>query len=114
MFCGTSNSGVFIYENLTGVNSNSGTAINFELNQNYPNPYNPSTSISYILPSGKQVTLKIYDAIGREAAILVNEKQNAGEHSAEWDASDFSSGIYFYQISLDGETIETKKMQLIK
>ncbi len=85
----------------------------FELQQNYPNPFNPSTSINYNLPSDNFVTLKIYDINGKEAATLVNGRQSRGSYSAKWNASGFSSGIYFYKLET-GKFAETKRMMLIK
>jgi len=85
----------------------------FSLSQNYPNPFNPSTTIKWQMPKAGLVTLKIYDVLGREVTILVNEELNAGNHETVFDASRFSSGIYFYQIKAENY-IETKKMILIK
>ncbi|MFA7228000.1 MAG: T9SS type A sorting domain-containing protein [Melioribacteraceae bacterium] len=87
----------------------------FALNQNYPNPFNPSTNISYELASGSFVSLKIYDAIGKEVATLVNEFQNAGSHSVRFLAEDhkLAAGIYLYRITA-GKFSSTKKMLLLK
>jgi photosystem II stability/assembly factor-like uncharacterized protein len=85
----------------------------FSLSQNYPNPFNPSTVISYRLPVIGFVTLKVYDLLGREIATLVNEEKPAGEYEVEFDGSNLTSGIYFYQLKA-GSFIETKKMILIK
>jgi hypothetical protein len=87
----------------------------FSLNQNYPNPFNPSTSISYQLSSGSFVTLKIYDLLGREVAVLANEFQNAGNHSVEFAAEKYSltAGIYLYRLTA-GSYSSTKKMLLLK
>ncbi|MDE3058140.1 MAG: T9SS type A sorting domain-containing protein [Bacteroidota bacterium] len=93
--------------------------VNFSLAQNFPNPFNPSTMISYQLPMNSLVTLKIYDMLGREAATLVNKKQNAGYYQAEWSPN-VSSEIYFYRIeatSLDDPNkhfVEVKKMILMR
>ncbi|MBT8387336.1 MAG: T9SS type A sorting domain-containing protein, partial [Ignavibacteria bacterium] len=86
---------------------------NFLLSQNYPNPFNPSTTISWQQPEVGHVTLKIFDVLGREVSTLLNEELNAGKHETTFDASQFSSGIYFYQINA-GKYIETKKMLLMK
>ncbi|HEX3073136.1 MAG TPA: T9SS type A sorting domain-containing protein, partial [Ignavibacteriales bacterium] len=67
-------------------------------NQNYPNPFNPSTIISYEIPAEKFVTLKVYDALGKEVKTLVSGTQNAGKHKISLDASGLSSGVYFYQL----------------
>jgi hypothetical protein len=85
----------------------------FKLYQNYPNPFNPVTKIKFDLPRSGNVTIKIYDAIGRKVTTLVNEKLNAGTYSADWDAINYPSGIYFYQVTAAGFT-ETRKMILIK
>jgi len=85
----------------------------FELFQNYPNPFNPSTTIEYALPKAGNVTLKIYDAIGKEVATLVNEMQEAGYYSARFDASKLSSGMYIYKLTSD-KFKEVKKMMLMK
>jgi photosystem II stability/assembly factor-like uncharacterized protein len=87
--------------------------VNFNLSQNYPNPFNPSTSLQYAIGSRQFVTLKVFDLLGREVATLVNEEKPAGEYEVEFDGSDITSGIYFYQL-IAGEFTETKKMILIK
>ncbi|HEX2982472.1 MAG TPA: T9SS type A sorting domain-containing protein, partial [Ignavibacteriales bacterium] len=70
----------------------------YSLDQNYPNPFNPSTIISYEIPAEKFVTLKVYDALGKEVKMLVSGTQNAGKHKISLDASGLSSGVYFYQL----------------
>ena len=85
----------------------------FALEQNYPNPFNPSTVISYQLPANSHVTLKVYDAIGREIATLVNEVKEAGSYSATFDASQLSSGIYFARLQSNGKQV-LKKMVMMK
>jgi len=88
----------------------------FVLEQNHPNPFNPSTSIKYELFSETHVTLKVYDLIGREIATLVNEVEGKGEHSVVFDASKFSnltSGIYFYKLTTENYS-DVKKMILTK
>lgn len=88
----------------------------FELAQNYPNPFNPSTLISYSLPVEGKVNLAIYNAIGQVVATLVDNVQEAGSYDIEWNASNLSSGIYFYRITVEGNKsfIHTKKMLLLK
>ena len=71
----------------------------YVLYQNYPNPFNPSTKIQYEIPATSDVTLNIYDVLGRKVATLVNERKSAGHYEVEWDASHFASGVYFYQIT---------------
>ena len=85
----------------------------FALLQNYPNPFNAQTVIRYSLPSESDVTIKIFDILGRKVETLVDEKQRAGYHKAVWNAIDRSSGIYFYRIQA-GEHSETRKMLLIR
>ena len=85
----------------------------FELFQNYPNPFNPTTTIEYALPKTGNVSLKIYDAIGKEVTTLVNEVQEAGYYSAKFDASKLSSGMYIYKLTSD-KFKEVKKMMLMK
>ena len=85
----------------------------FALLQNYPNPFNPLTTIKFLLPSRKFVTLKVFDALGREVATLLNEDKNAGVFAIEWNAIELSSGFYFYRLQA-GDFVETKKMLLMK
>lgn len=85
----------------------------FTVSQNYPNPFNPTTTISYSLPHAEKVSIRIYDVLGREVALLTNEVKSAGQHQIEFNASKFASGIYFYSIQFESKII-TKKMMLIK
>ncbi|RPI14896.1 MAG: T9SS C-terminal target domain-containing protein [Ignavibacteriae bacterium] len=85
----------------------------FSLEQNYPNPFNPVTSINYSIPIQSHVKLIVYDILGKEIAILVNEKLSAGTYEALWDASAYSSGVYYYRIECDNFT-DVKKMVLVK
>ncbi|HSW56357.1 MAG TPA: YCF48-related protein [Ignavibacteriaceae bacterium] len=94
--------------------SNGEIPVNFTLYQNYPNPFNPSTTIQFSLPKSGDVTLKIYDILGREVATLLNETKNAGSYSVTFNASGLSTGIYFYQLSVGNEFRQTKKLVLIK
>ena len=86
---------------------------NFALKQNYPNPFNPITTIEYDLPVESKVTLKIFDVLGREVSTLVNKEQRAGRYSIEFDASQLSSGTYFYRIDA-GTFFDVKKFLLIR
>ena len=83
------------------------------LYQNYPNPFNPSTTINFSLPEAVNVKLTIYNTLGQTVAELVNSKLEAGQHSNQWDAKNYSSGIYFYELKTD-KLISIKKMILIK
>ena len=85
----------------------------FTLLQNYPNPFNPMTKIIYSIPQIDFVTLKVYDILGREIAVLVNEEKPAGKYEVEFDGSSLASGIYFYRIQA-GSFVDTKKMILMK
>jgi len=85
----------------------------YVLEQNYPNPFNPSTTIRYAIPQSAQVSLKVYDVLGREVATLVNARQSAGVYVANFDATALPSGMYFYRLQA-GSFSETRKMMLIK
>ncbi len=85
----------------------------YSLSQNYPNPFNPATNIKFQIPSSGFVNLKIYDALGREISILVNENLNPGTYEINWDALQYPSGVYYYKLVV-GSYSETKKMILIK
>jgi len=85
----------------------------YELIGNYPNPFNPSTVIKYSLKDPELVTLKIYDILGREVSVLVNEIQSSGVHQLTFDGKNLSSGIYFYTLSA-GRFIKTGKLLLSK
>ena len=83
------------------------------LEQNYPNPFNPITCIKFCIPNNNLVNLKIFDILGREIAILVDGRKEAGFHSVYWNAGGFSSGVYFYRLQ-SGSFVETKKLMVIK
>ena len=90
----------------------------YSLSQNYPNPFNPSTVISYTLPSSvkgemSNVKLVVYDVLGREVATLVNKEQQAGRYEVQFDASNLTSGIYFYKLQ-SGGFLKTMKMLLLR
>ena len=85
----------------------------FDLHQNYPNPFNQSTVISYQLPVGSNVSLKIYDILGKEVGTLVNENKEAGYYETKFDGSELASGMYIYRLTA-GSYISTKKMLMIK
>lgn len=85
----------------------------FELLQNYPNPFNPTTQISFRLAEGGDVTLRIYDILGREVSTLVDERLQAGNHSKTFDANGLGGGVYFYRLQ-SGQNSQTRKMLLLK
>lgn len=94
----------------------SGTAVpaDIELNQNYPNPFNPSTTISFSLPEAAEVTLRVYNILGQEVALLVDRQTfAAGNHSVEWNAGGKATGVYIYHLET-GTTSKSNKMLLLK
>ncbi len=102
----------------TGFNPNSVrrehvTAKQYALDQNFPNPFNPSTTLRYSIPDAGVVTLKVYNLLGQEVATVVNEYQNSGVYSVSFDASKLASGMYLYRIT-SGEFSSVKKMLLLK
>ncbi len=86
---------------------------NFTLNQNHPNPFNPTTTISFSIPSKEYVTLKIYDALGKEIAVLFNDELLPGTYQKEWSANGLSSGVYFYKLQASNFN-QTRKLVLLK
>jgi photosystem II stability/assembly factor-like uncharacterized protein len=108
------NGGLLKYNGPDGINSNTGIIPSeFKLEQNFPNPFNPATTIRFSLPKSGFVTLKIYDALGKEVETLVSENMSAGIQEVSYDASRLNSGVYFYRIYTNGFT-DTKKMVLVK
>jgi hypothetical protein len=87
--------------------------INYSLFQNYPNPFNPRTTIKFALSKPGNVSLNIFDILGRGIATLVSRYLFAGTYSVQWDANKFPSGIYFYKLQTDLFS-ETKKLALLK
>jgi len=104
----------FIQNNPTGVEENNSTVpSHFALEQNFPNPFNPSTNIRYSVARTSRVTLKVYDILGRQVQSLVNATQTPGQYTVSFNAQDLSSGVYFYQLNA-GSFTETKKLMLLK
>ncbi len=103
--------GQFEYSNVIEVNA--GLPKQFALEQNYPNPFNPSTMISYQLPASSNVSLKVFDMLGKEVATLVNGRQEAGAYTMNFNANQLSSGVYFYRLQA-GNFVQTRKMMLVK
>jgi hypothetical protein len=85
----------------------------FALHQNFPNPFNPSTSIEFALPKSGFVTLKIYNTLGEEVATLVSEKLPAGKHQRVWEAKGLASGVYVYRLQA-GDFEQTRKLILLR
>jgi photosystem II stability/assembly factor-like uncharacterized protein len=106
--------GIFEYSwPASGISNPGITPDKFYLSQNYPNPFNPSATIEFGLQKTGFVSIKVFDMLGREVAVLVNEVKQAGIHTAVFDGSRFTSGAYFYRIETNGFT-DTKRMLLIK
>ena len=84
-----------------------------ELNQNFPNPFNPATTITYSLPRPADVTLTILNVLGQQVETLVKEYQGAGTHRRVWNAEGLSSGVYFYSLQA-GEFVEARKLLLLR
>lgn len=123
IYAGTNGGGVYrrlLSEIITSVKTISmEVPEKYTLSQNYPNPFNPVTNIHYQIPSNvkgqtSNVILVIYNTTGKEIATLVNQKQNAGTYEVQWDASDYSSGVYYYKLFVDEVSVDTKKMLLLK
>jgi hypothetical protein len=98
---------------LTGVGRDESAPATFLLAQNYPNPFNPSTTIRYGLPQRSQVVLVVYNALGQEVATLARGEQEAGYHEVRFDASNLSSGVYFYRLTA-GNVVQTRKLLLLR
>jgi hypothetical protein len=85
----------------------------FALEQNFPNPFNPSTVISFSLPKQDMVSLKVFNILGQEVETLVDDVLSAGVHTVTWNADRTASGVYFYRLSFDGQVL-TRKMTFLK
>jgi hypothetical protein len=85
----------------------------FEVGRNYPNPFNPTTTITFGLPTASPVTVRVYNLIGREVATLFSGRLGAGTHTVEFDAAGLSSGVYLYRVEA-GASVQTKSMVLLK
>ncbi len=99
----------------TDIATDSGTPAKFALSQNFPNPFNPSTAIAHLVPgSGAgMVRLSVYDNLGREVAVLVNEWKAAGGYEATFNATGLSSGVYLYRLTA-GNFVQARKMLLVR
>ncbi len=103
-----------LHDQATGTDTDGNTlpAV-YELHQNYPNPFNPSTKIAFSLPGASEVSLRVYNSLGQEVAVLHEGRLAAGQHSVEWQAGELASGVYFYRLSTEGTDL-TRKMVLLK
>jgi hypothetical protein len=98
---------------VSAINDKQLSPSSFSLSQNYPNPFNPSTSIKFSVPQKGNVTLKVFDLMGREVAVLINGEKETGNYETSFDASKLSSGVYFYELRAAGFS-QSKKMIVIK
>jgi len=119
LFAGTTNAGVYVYDSPTSVGDPVANVNDYRLEQNYPNPFNPNTIINFEVPSNvknqiSKIKFAVYDISGKEVSVLVNEIKGPGKYEVRFDGSNFSSGIYFYKLEADGETIDVKQMMLVK
>ena len=105
--------GVYMILGSVGIEDTS-VPLSTELHQNYPNPFNPETSIKYSLSNDAQVKLTVYDITGREVARLVSEKQARGNYDVKFNGGNMTSGLYFYRLDVDGKTVQSRKMMLLK
>ena len=108
-----------VYWLLTGPTTSVGNErmdfpTDIDLAQNYPNPFNPVTTIRYQLSAVSRAELSIFNVLGQKIAILVNERQQAGQYRVQWDASGFPSGVYYYRLLTDTGYIQTRKLILLK
>ena len=112
--CTNSNGTFYIFkrDDLIGIQNNQ-TVNEFHLLQNYPNPFNPFTNIMYTIVKQEFTTLKVYDILGKEIAVLVNEEKLPGRYQVTFNAANLASGVYFYTLTT-GDFKETKKMVLVK
>ena len=104
--------GTFKYSKIITVHFNN-YPLTFELFQNFPNPFNPSTTIKYHLPKDGFVTLKIFDILGREIKTLVNEQKSAGRYEVNFNAASLASGVYIYRMEAD-DFNSVRKLLLLK
>ena len=114
IWCVRNTGGISRYGIVSGIiNISKSVPSEYKLFQNYPNPFNPKTKIKFDIKENTYVTLKIFDIMGKEISILINQNLNSGSYSADFDASLLSSGIYFYVLKADN-FIDTKRMIIVK
>ncbi len=117
LFAGT-NTGVWRRPLAEMITSDVGSSLlglptGFSLSQNYPNPFNPTTTIRYELSKSSMVRLSVYDILGRELSVLVNERKNGGSYEVKFDAARLASGVYFYKLQA-GDYVQTRKLLILK
>jgi hypothetical protein len=113
-YAGSSFSGEKTFQiSTSGVAGDPGLPSAYALNQNYPNPFNPATTIEYALPKAGRAVLTVYDVLGREVSTLVNGWNDAGVHTARWNAGGAASGVYYYRLQ-SGSYTGAKTMILVR
>lgn len=104
----------FVWQTGTGLgNEGNNLPTKFELSQNFPNPFNPVTKINFSIPKKSNITLRVFDLLGKEVALLLNTNKEAGYYSIDFNGQDLSSGVYYYRLEA-GDFVDVKKMMLIK
>jgi hypothetical protein len=98
---------------LTSIGEASDLPARFELEQNWPNPFNPATNIRFTIPATSYVSLAVYDVLGRQVEVIVSDELQAGTHNFAWNATRFASGIYMYRLQ-SGSEVQTRKLVLVK
>ena len=93
--------------------SGDGSPLHFRLGQNYPNPFNPATTIAFVLPAPSVARLSVFDILGREVSVLLDQRMDAGVHEVTFDGSNLASGVYFYRLRA-GEFVATKRLLLLR
>jgi hypothetical protein len=102
-----------LFRTLTSVTAHEGVPKEFMLEQNFPNPFNPSTTIQYALPARSHVNLTVFNTLGQEISVLRNGEQEAGYHDVKFDGTNLPSGVYFYRMQADNY-METRKLLLLR
>lgn len=103
----------FVFSGITDVRATELRPASYTLGQNFPNPFNPSTRITYSLPTRQLVSLKVYNMLGQEVATLVSGEQSPGSHTVVWDATTLSTGVYLYRLQA-GSFVTVQRMVLVK
>ncbi len=117
IICSNKETGLWVLKTTVpvGINNNQIRTVNFKLEQNFPNPFNPSTKIKYSISENRAfVKLTIYDIRGRQLRTLVKSYKNTGNYDVEFNSEEFANGIYFYKLSVDDKFSEIKKMVVLK